>query len=110
VPVPNPHTESYKVKKVEYLDDSTIRLTLKEPSTGGDLAGLGTLHLYKVKNGTTRTGSEYPEDKGGSVILTENSTNHDFSDAKKQIAENDVVSYLSTKNSSTEAISQFTWS
>jgi hypothetical protein len=82
---------------------------LKEPSTAGD-DELELLYLYRVSSGATRTGSEAPEDNVGSVILTENSHNHDFRDAKNQIAVNDVVSYLSTRNAHTEAISQFTWS
>jgi hypothetical protein len=105
------HAEEYEVttEPNELSAPTRLFFKVKRRNAGGDNP-VEDMYLRCVSSGTTRTGREDLEDATAKVNLIDSVACTDYSDAKSDIHQGSIVSYLSTRQSGFEFISLFTWS
>jgi hypothetical protein len=109
----NVHTEEYEVT-TQPTESTTPPIRLHFCVTARNVNGdnpVEEMYLSRYTSGDTRKGREHVVDATAQIKLVDDGGNlTDYTDAKAQIHIGSTVSYLSTKQSSNEIISQFVWS
>jgi hypothetical protein len=109
--VANIHGEEYEVTTRPRTLSSPTRLyfKVKKKNVSGD-DPVEEMYLRKYTSGSTRTGREDLEDATARLNLVDDASHSDYTDATTDIHMGSIVSYVSTRQSGVEYISQFTWS